>query len=94
MATATGQRTGVRDRVYIGGEWVASSGSRVLEVVNSATEEVMGSVPEGTAQDVDRAVARPARRSRRGRRRASTSAPSGWSASRRRWAAAWRRSRR
>jgi acyl-CoA reductase-like NAD-dependent aldehyde dehydrogenase len=57
MATATGQRTGVRDRVYIGGEWVASSGSGVLEVVNSATEEVMGSVPEGTAQDVDRAVA-------------------------------------
>ena len=57
MATATGQRTGVRDKVYIGGEWVASSGSGVLEVVNSATEEVMGSVPEGTAQDVDRAVA-------------------------------------
>jgi len=57
MATATGQRTGVRDRVYIGGEWVASSGSGVLEVVNSATEEVMGSVPDGTAQDVDRAVA-------------------------------------
>ena len=29
----------------------------MLEVVNSATEEVMGSIPEGTPDDVDRAVA-------------------------------------
>ena len=47
----------VRDRIYIGGEWVASSGSGTIEVINATTEEVMGSVPEGTAQDVDRAVA-------------------------------------
>ncbi|HUY64436.1 MAG TPA: aldehyde dehydrogenase family protein [Acidimicrobiales bacterium] len=46
----------VRDKLYIGGSWVASTGSGVLEVVNSATEQVMGTVPEGTAEDVDRAA--------------------------------------
>ena len=46
-----------RDAIYVGGEWVASTGSGRLEVVNAATEEVMGAVPEGTAEDVDRAVA-------------------------------------
>ncbi len=45
-----------RDHVYVGGEWVESTGTGALEVVNSATEEVMGTIPEGTAEDVDRAV--------------------------------------
>ncbi len=45
-----------RDRLFIGGEWVQSSGSGTLEVVNAATEEVMGTIPEGTPEDVDRAV--------------------------------------
>jgi acyl-CoA reductase-like NAD-dependent aldehyde dehydrogenase len=56
MASATEQNVQVRDRIYIGGEWIASSGKGVLEVINSTTEEVMGSIPDGTAQDVDRAV--------------------------------------
>jgi acyl-CoA reductase-like NAD-dependent aldehyde dehydrogenase len=56
MATATEQQPQVRDRIYIGGEWVPSAGSGVLEVVNATTEEVMGSIPEGTPEDVDRAV--------------------------------------
>ena len=56
MASATEQKVHVRDRIYIGGEWVASSGKGVLEVINSTTEEVMGSIPDGTAQDVDLAV--------------------------------------
>src|SRR4051794_21267503 len=47
----------VRDRLYIGGEWVEPLGDGVLEVVDSTTEKVMGRVPEGTAADVDRAVA-------------------------------------
>jgi aldehyde dehydrogenase (NAD+) len=47
----------VRDKLYIGGEWVAPSGSGTLEVIDSTTEQVMGSVPEGTAEDLDRAVA-------------------------------------
>src|SRR3954468_2414253 len=47
----------VRDRLFIGGEWVQPSGDDVLEVIDSTTEQVMGRVPEGTAADVDRAVA-------------------------------------
>ena len=46
----------VRDKIYINGEWVASTGTGVLEVFDSATEEVMATIPDGTAEDVDRAV--------------------------------------
>ncbi len=56
MATQAEQSIQVRDRIYIGGEWMPSSGSGVLEVVNSTTEQVMGTIPDGTAADVDRAV--------------------------------------
>jgi aldehyde dehydrogenase (NAD+) len=45
-----------RDKVYIDGAWVASTGKGTIEVVNSTTEEVMGHVPAGTAEDVDKAV--------------------------------------
>jgi acyl-CoA reductase-like NAD-dependent aldehyde dehydrogenase len=44
------------DRLYIGGEWVESSGDGRIEVIDSTTEQVMGSVPEGTPDDIDRAV--------------------------------------
>ena len=47
----------VRDRLYIGGEWVEPAGRPRLEVVNSATEEVDRADPAGTPADVDRAVA-------------------------------------
>jgi acyl-CoA reductase-like NAD-dependent aldehyde dehydrogenase len=47
----------VRDKLYIGGQWVKPAGTGTLDVTNSSTEEVMGRIPEGTAQDVDRAVA-------------------------------------
>src|SRR3954452_24173865 len=47
----------VRDKLYIGGEWVDPLGDGTLEVVDSTTEKVMGRVPEATAADVDRAVA-------------------------------------
>ena len=46
----------VRDKLYIDGAWVSSTGKGTLEVINSTTEEVMGSIPEGTPEDVDRAV--------------------------------------
>jgi acyl-CoA reductase-like NAD-dependent aldehyde dehydrogenase len=46
----------VRDKLYIGGEWVEPAGSDTLEVIDSTTEQVMGSVPAGTAADVDKAV--------------------------------------
>ncbi len=46
-----------RDGHFIGGEWVAASGRERIEVQNPATEEVLASVPAGTPEDVDRAVA-------------------------------------
>ena len=46
----------VRDTVYIGGRWLPSAGTATIDVVNAATEEVLGRIPEGTADDVDRAV--------------------------------------
>ncbi len=45
------------DRLFIGGEWVAPAGTGVIDVVNPATEEVYGQVPEASEADVDRAVA-------------------------------------
>jgi aldehyde dehydrogenase (NAD+) len=46
----------VRDRLYLGGEWVEPAGSGTIEVVDSTTERVIGRIPEGTPEDVDRAV--------------------------------------
>jgi len=45
-----------RERLYIDGAWVPSTGSGRIEVLSASTEEVLGSVPEGTPEDVDRAV--------------------------------------
>jgi aldehyde dehydrogenase (NAD+) len=47
----------VRDRLYIDGAWIPSTGSDTIEVVDANTEEVMATVPAGTAEDVDKAVA-------------------------------------
>ena len=46
----------VRDKIYIDGAWVPSTGKGTLEVIDSATEEVFGTIPEGTPEDVDQAV--------------------------------------
>ena len=46
-----------QDKLYIDGQWVPSTGSGSIDVINASTEEVMGRIPEGTAEDVDRAVA-------------------------------------
>ncbi|MGE0814545.1 MAG: aldehyde dehydrogenase family protein [Vicinamibacterales bacterium] len=43
--------------LFIGGDWRASSAAERVEVVSSATEQVVGHVPRGTAADVDAAVA-------------------------------------
>jgi aldehyde dehydrogenase (NAD+) len=45
----------IRDRLYIG-EWVEPAGSETIEVIDSTTERVIGRIPEGTPEDVDRAV--------------------------------------
>ena len=47
----------VHDKIYINGAWVRSTGRGQIDVVNAATEEVIGSAPDGTAEDVDTAVA-------------------------------------
>jgi len=44
-------------QLYIGGEWVDASSDDALEVINPATEETIGAVPQGSIADVDRAVA-------------------------------------
>jgi acyl-CoA reductase-like NAD-dependent aldehyde dehydrogenase len=45
------------NKLYLNGEWVRPAGSGTLDVINSTTEEVMGRIPEGTPEDIDRAVA-------------------------------------
>ena len=45
------------DQIYINGQWVPSDGDGSIDVVNPSDEEVIGSVPAGTAADVDAAVA-------------------------------------
>jgi acyl-CoA reductase-like NAD-dependent aldehyde dehydrogenase len=46
----------VRDKIYINGSWVPSTGTGTLEVIDSATEEVFATIPDGTPEDVDKAV--------------------------------------
>ena len=45
------------DNLYIGGEWVAASSGRQLEIVNPNSEEVIARTAEANEADVDRAVA-------------------------------------
>src|SRR4051812_41564524 len=49
---------GVQDyeRFYIDGAWQAPAGRGHIEVRSASTEEVIGRVPKGIAEDVDRAV--------------------------------------
>jgi acyl-CoA reductase-like NAD-dependent aldehyde dehydrogenase len=58
---ATAAELQVRDRIFVDGEWVESTASEAIEVINSTTEEVMGTIPAGTPEDADCAV-RAARR--------------------------------
>src|SRR5699024_9651720 len=41
---------------YIDGEWVDSTGSTIIDVINPATEEVYGQIIDGTKEDLDKAV--------------------------------------
>jgi aldehyde dehydrogenase (NAD+) len=47
----------VRDRFFIGGQWVAPSSSETIDVHNAGSGEVMGRVPAGGEKDIDAAVA-------------------------------------
>ena len=44
------------DKIYIDGAWVPSAGSGSIDVFDSSNGEVIAQIPEGTADDVDRAV--------------------------------------
>ena len=46
-----------REHLYINGSWVESTGEGSIEVINPANEETIGSVPVGSAADVEAAVA-------------------------------------
>jgi aldehyde dehydrogenase (NAD+) len=54
---ATAAELQVKDRIFIGGEWVEPSGAETIEVVNPTSEEVMGTIPGCSPEDADRAVA-------------------------------------
>jgi acyl-CoA reductase-like NAD-dependent aldehyde dehydrogenase len=54
---ATAAELQVKDKLYIGGEWVEPNSGGTIEVVNPTTEEVIGTIPACTPEDADRAVA-------------------------------------
>src|SRR6185503_13924338 len=45
-----------RDKLFIGGQWVAPSGRQSIDVQNAGTGEVMGRIPAGDEKDVDAAI--------------------------------------
>jgi acyl-CoA reductase-like NAD-dependent aldehyde dehydrogenase len=45
-----------RQFLFVGGEWIKPASSKRIQVINATTEEVLGSVPEGSDEDIDRAV--------------------------------------
>jgi aldehyde dehydrogenase (NAD+) len=45
-----------RQDIYAGGAWRPSNSTTIIPVVDPATEEVIGAVPDGTVADVDSAV--------------------------------------
>ena len=58
MATTVSDKTGVRrERMLVGGEWVAAADGRTFSVENPARRgSVIAEVPRASASDVDRAV--------------------------------------
>jgi aldehyde dehydrogenase (NAD+) len=57
MTASRKPEVSVQAKLYVNGEWVEPAGEGTLDVINSTTEEVMGRIPEGTPEDVNRAVA-------------------------------------
>ncbi|MEO8718928.1 MAG: aldehyde dehydrogenase family protein, partial [Burkholderiales bacterium] len=46
-----------RDKLFIGGQWVAASTKETIDVHSAGTGEVMGKVPAGGERDIEAAVA-------------------------------------
>lgn len=53
-------------QLFIDGIWTQPAGGRRLDVVNPATEEVIGTIPAGNAENAERAVAAAVNAFRRG----------------------------
>jgi aldehyde dehydrogenase (NAD+) len=58
------------NELFIGGKWTEPQGAERISVIAASTEELVGSVPDGTNADIDAAV---------GAARAAFDDPSGWS---------------
>jgi len=69
--TSAQTATNSRRHLYIGDKFEPQAGAGSINVFSASTEEVIGSVPEGTPEDVDRAV-----------RAARAAFDSGWSKTR------------
>jgi len=65
----------VKDKLFIGGAWVAPSGRQTIDVYNAGNGEVLGKIPLGDEKDVDLAVS------------AARSALEGWSGASPEWRA-------
>jgi acyl-CoA reductase-like NAD-dependent aldehyde dehydrogenase len=59
------------DDLYINGSWARPAGSSRIEAIGAATEESLGSVPEGAEADIDSAVTAA---------RTAFDSPDGWAA--------------
>ena len=46
----------LKDKLFIGGQWIAASGRELIDVHNAGNGEVMGRIPAGGEKDVDAAV--------------------------------------
>ena len=46
----------VKDKLFIDGQWVDPAGSGTIEVIEAHTEQVLGTAPDGTEADIDKAV--------------------------------------
>ncbi|MBU3259890.1 aldehyde dehydrogenase [Roseovarius sp. PS-C2] len=46
-----------RDTIFVGGEWAPTKGTGHIEAISPVTEEVIATVPSGSREDVDAAVA-------------------------------------
>ena len=46
----------IRERLYIDGKWVQPTGTGSIDVINPATEEIIGKIPVGSEKDIDKAA--------------------------------------
>jgi len=56
MTAVQAENPRVHTKFYIDGQWTEPLGSGAFEVIDSATETVIGRIPDGTPQDIDAAV--------------------------------------